>query len=120
MFLGAFLIAVAYVQIGEAEGSIIVAKKVPLICKWFLGLMLFASVWFTGWRILAGVSRPDLRPVGDGLLLWNGFIAFSFAVASGDKRGLFFVCTFMCILCLIALEGYYWRKFRRQDAAKGL
>lgn len=118
VFLCAFFVAVIYIEVGELNWSIEVASEVQSFWKYIVFLLMIASFWYSDWRIHRRVIDPTLPPLSLPWYLWDGIIAFAFAVVSADQRVLFHVCTIVTILFLCGSERYYRRKLARVRKAE--
>lgn len=110
VFFWSFLIAIAYVQIGELGPSVSMAKRVPLAWKVVTFLLFFSSLWYSDWRIHRRVFDHSLPRLHWGWYACLGISAFVFAIISADRRALFYSCTFLSIVFLWASERYYRRR----------
>jgi hypothetical protein len=117
----AFFYLVLYMKVGYLPQSVAVARVVPLWGKGLVGILLFASIWYSDWRIQRRVLRPDLAPPRRVLFYWDGLIALTFAVVTADARTAFYICTYTWVVFLFASSYVYgrkWAKVRRSQAKR--
>jgi hypothetical protein len=112
-----YLVLFAYFGIGQLSLVRAIATDIPLIWKCVLLAAMFASIWYSDWRINRRVLDPKRPRLPRLWLMWVGTVSFIFAIVCADKPLLFFPSSVLILLFLKCSSRHLDRKLDQIDAA---